>query len=144
MKIAIGADHHGIAIKSQIIDAIDFPIGIVDCGCAQSVCDYPLQAAAVVKLLRSRVCDYGILLCGTGVGMSIVANRFKGIYAALAWTPEIARLSRQHDNANILVIPADYVSGAQAVSMVKTWIAASFEAGRHSRRIDQIDSLGGA
>lgn len=143
MKIAIGADHHGVTLKSHLINVNTMSVEWIDCGCSQSLCDYPLQAVAVVDYIRSHTCVFGVLLCGTGVGMAIAANRFKGIYAALAWTPEIARLSRQHDNANILVIPADYVSLLQATSIVEAWMSASFEGGRHLRRIDQIDALGG-
>ena len=82
-------------------------------------------------------------MCGTGVGMAIAANRFAGIYAALVWTPELARLSREHDNANILVLPADYLTADQSVKMINAWLAAKFEGGRHQRRIDEINSFGG-
>ena len=148
MKIAIGSDHRGLAHKSHLIASCvstqSMIIDWVDCGCHSLSCDYPRQAVAVVEHIRSQACSAGVLLCGTGIGMAIAANRFKGIYAALVWTPDIARLSRQHENANILVIPADYVSLPQMTVMIKVWLESSFEGGRHARRIGEIDSLGGA
>lgn len=149
MKIAIGADHRGFQLKNGIQQALtkfgeDKKIQWVDVGCfSAECCDYPLDAQQVVQAMRNGEAELGVLLCGTGAGMAITANRFAGIYASLVWTPELARLARQHDNANILVLPADYVIKEQAVAMIQAWLEASFEGGRHQRRIDEIDSCGG-
>lgn len=149
MKIAIGADHHGFQLKNEIQRAIhgsmgEMPITWVDVGCfSDACCDYPMQAQEVVEAMRTGTAHVGVLLCGTGVGMAIAANRFAGIYAALVWTEELARKAREHDNANIIVLPADYITAEQAVAMVKAWLSATFEGGRHQHRIDQIDVLGG-
>jgi ribose 5-phosphate isomerase B len=119
-------------------------IAWLDVGCfSQEYCDYPKQAKDVVVSMRTGLADVGVLLCGTGVGMAIAANRYAGIYAALVWTEELALKAREHDNANILVLPADYITAEQAVAMVNAWVLATFEGGRHQHRIDQIDALGG-
>jgi len=107
MNIAIGADHRGYALKSAIMRSMS-DVTWVDVGCqSKERCDYPLFAQAVAKQVQDKTVDAGILLCGSGIGMSIAANRFKNIYAALVWNVEVARLSKEHDNANVLILPAD-------------------------------------
>ena len=148
MKIAIGADHHGFQLKNEIqrslvVDMEGRNISWIDVGCFSATrCDYPIQAKEVVVAMKTNMADFGVLLCGTGVGMAIVANRYAGIYAALVWTEELARKAREHDNANVLVLPADYITADQAIAMVKAWLLATFEGGRHQNRIEQIDTLG--
>ncbi len=144
---ALGTDHHGQKICSALMSYTSTTTGIDlawhHVGCyANCGCDYPLYVPLVVDLLRTKQVQYGVLLCGTGVGMSIAANRFSGIYAALVHTVELARLAREHDNANILVLPADYIDERQAIAMVDAWLGASFAGGRHARRLAQIDELG--
>ena len=149
MKIAIGADHRGFQIKKEIQQTLSVlangqKIDWIDVGCnTADQCDYPLFAQEVVKKMRHESVEWGVLLCGTGVGMAVMANRFAGIYAALVWTPELARLARQHDNANVLVLPADYMTAGQAVAIIKAWLESTFEGGRHQRRIAEIDACGG-
>jgi ribose 5-phosphate isomerase B len=149
MKIVIGADHRGFQLKKGIQQQLmEFSGGKkiqwIDAGCfSAECCDYPLVAREVIKAMRNGRAELGILLCGTGAGMAIMANRFAGIYASLVWTPELARLARQHDNANVLVLPADYVTVEQSVVMIQSWLEASFAGGRHQRRIDEIDVCGG-
>ncbi len=147
MKIAIGADHRGFETKEIIQATMTLQIDDVkwiDMGAFNGESsDYPLFAQAVCEeILRGRV-DYGVLLCGTGVGIAMAANRYKKIYAALAWNTEVARLSREHDFANVLVLPADYMSGEYAVACVRAWLHAEpLEGGRHERRVEMIDQLG--
>lgn len=145
MNIAIGTDHRGFTLKNEIKHLLTImtngeSITWIDVGCFSiEDYDYPLAAKEVVDSMRSGKADFGLLLCGTGVGMSIAANRFKGIYASLVWTQELALLAREHDNANILVLPADYVTIDQAISMINAWLSATFAGGRHQRRINEID-----
>jgi len=143
MKIAIGADHRGFEIKEIIQETITLQtdhVEWIDMGAfnAESS-DYPLFAQAVCEEILQGRAELGVLLCGTGVGMAIAANRYKKIYAALAWNREVARLSREHDFANILVLPADYMSGEYAVACVRAWLQAEPLKDRHERRVEMID-----
>lgn len=141
MIIALGSDHHGVAYKELIKNK--FPAHTwIDVGChSAALCDYPIYAQAVVQAITSGKAQAGVLLCGTGVGMAIAANRCAGIYAGLAWNEEIARLNKEHDNVNVLVLPADYVTDTQVVAMVNAWLQASFLGGRHQERMEEIDRL---
>lgn len=141
-RIAIGSDHRGFALKEYLQQHIDATWRDVGCNSAQA-CDYPLYVPPVCTAVRAGEVDYGILLCGSGVGMAIAANRFVGIYAALVWSPETARLSKEHDNANILVLPADFITDTDAVLCVQAWLGATFLGGRHQRRLEEIDALCG-
>jgi ribose 5-phosphate isomerase B len=142
MKIAIGADHRGFVLKQFIMS--QFPhIKWIDVGAfSQERSDYPVFACNVVHELMQDNASLGIMLCGTGIGMAVAANRFKNMYAALAWNETVARQSREHDGANILVLPADFISSDQATSMIDVWINAQFLGGRYQKRIDMIDKLG--
>lgn len=143
MKIAIGADHRGFAHK-QFIQTQVTSVTWVDVGAATDQrSDYPLFAHAVCALMQAGAVDKGLLICGTGVGMAIAANRFVGIYAAVAWNTDIARLSVEHDKVNLLVLPSDYVSCQQAQEIIDAWRAAQFFGDRYQKRIDLIDALGG-
>ena len=145
--IAIGNDHHGYAQKQVIkekIQVYDPSVEWLDVGSFNSErVDYPQYGIEVARALQEGKAQYGILLCGTGVGMAIVANRFKGIYAALVWNCELARKSKEDDKANILVIPSDYVTADEAAEMVQSWLSATFKQGRYQERIAMIDKLGG-
>jgi len=145
--IAIGNDHHGFAQKEIIKEQFFLPNQTVewdDVGSfTQERVDYPHYAIEVARTVQEGRADYGILLCGTGVGMAIAANRFKGIYAAVAWSVELARKSKEDDNANILVFPSNFVQNTEVVPMVNAWIAAQFKEGRYRERLDMIDILGG-
>lgn len=145
MKIAIGADHHGFAGKEYIKQHVRIkndPIEWIDVGTFdEERTDYPIFAQKVCQATLEGQADKGILLCGTGIGMSIAANRFENIYAGLAWNEEVARLSREDDNTNILVLPSDYVSNELMVTMVQAWLSAAFNGGRHQERIAMIDKI---
>jgi len=145
MNIAIGGDHRGFHLKQQLVTynhAAGYDIHWIDVGSYSAErCDYPPYAVAVVDELLSGRAERGVMLCGSGVGMSIVANRFVGIYAALVWNEEVARQSHEDDKSNILVLPADYVSIEKARTMIAVWLGATFKGGRFEERIAQIDAL---
>lgn len=141
--IALGSDHAGYATKEQIkklLDALQQPYK--DCGTSgEESTDYPDWAHAVSASIQSGECDRGILVCGTGIGMAIVANKHKGIRAAACESVTAARLSRQHNNANVLALGARITGWESAVDIIKTFLATSYEGGRHDRRITKIHSL---
>lgn len=141
MKIAIGTDHRGYVLKKAILESFsDGSITWIDAGChSDQRCDYPVFAQEVAKQVQDKTVDAGILLCGSGIGMSIAANRFKNVYAALAWNVDVARSSKEHDNANILILPADYVSEQEAVAMMHAWQNTSFLGDRYQERLSMID-----
>lgn len=145
MIIAIGADHRGYKLKSCLKEQLvldETRITWLDMGAFNAErSDYPAFAASVCRSILAGESAYGILLCGTGVGMTVAANRFKGIRAALAWNVEIARASKQDDNANILVLPADLVSCDEAIAMITAWTSAKFKGGRYAQRVTEIDQL---
>ena len=139
ITIAIGADHRGYELK-QALQAQLKTITWLNMG-AHSIerTDYPVYAHAVVKEMLTHKAELGILICGTGIGMSIAANRHPGIYAALAWSSGIAIRAKEEDYANILVLPSDYVTVEQAIGMIKAWLAAKPKEGRYKERIGMID-----
>lgn len=139
--IAIGADHRGYNYKQLLKEQLS-NYTIIDVGTdSKERCDFPISAKAVVKTIQKGKAECGILLCGSGIGMSIAANRFSGIYAALVWNVQLATLAKQHNNANILVIPADFVTVQEAQKMVQSWLEAQFLGGRYQQRIDLIDAF---
>jgi ribose 5-phosphate isomerase B len=139
MKIAIGADHRGYHYKQllqkELQDVIWHDVGAFD----TQRSDYPLFAHEVSQLVHSKQVDAGILLCGTGIGMAIVANRYTGIYAGVVWNVDVARLAKEDDNSNILVIPADFVSRDELLACVNAWRTATFKSGRYQERLALID-----
>ena len=143
MKVAIGSDHRGIAQRNSVLTAVETAgCQVVDCGTfSNESCDYPDIAADVAKLVSSGDAGRGILLCGTGIGVSLAANRFKGVLAAVCHDERTIRLSRQHNNANVLCLPADVLSSEDIQRLVAIWLAEPFEGGRHARRVDKILAL---
>lgn len=135
MKIAIGSDHGGYNLKEEIKKYLKVPYKDFGCDSEES-CDYPDYGLAVSKAVAKGEYDRGILICKTGIGMSIVANKVKGIRAALCHTPEIAKKSREHNDANILVLAADVVNPREIIDI---WLKTEFLGGRHKRRIDKIE-----
>lgn len=140
MKVAIGSDHRGYFLKEQIKSAFSPDnIEFSDLGAkSRESCDFPDHAFPVARAVAKGEADRGILICSTGNGMAISANKVRGIRAALVLTPDMARLSRQHNNANILVLPADFVDPQIVPKIVKVWLETEFEGGRHQRRLDKI------
>jgi len=140
MKIAIGNDHAGTEYKNAIVHFLEKNgHEVVNCGTnSNDSVDYPDFAHQVAKRINNVEADLGVLLCGTGNGVAITANKHPKVRAGLAWTKEIAAIIKQHNNANILVIPARFTSQPQAVAMVESFLNTDFEGGRHQRRIDKI------
>ncbi|MCH7871244.1 MAG: ribose 5-phosphate isomerase B [Planctomycetes bacterium] len=140
MKIAIGSDHRGYEAKERI-KALLSSAGheVIDHGAdSRSSCDYPDPGLRVAGDVASGVAERGILLCGSGIGMSIAANKVDGVRAALCHDEWTAQMSRRHNDANVLCLPADLVGNALMQEMVREWVDAEFEGGRHQRRVQKI------
>ena len=140
MKISIGCDHAGYGYKEAIKKTLE-DLGHIICDhgpySSDSV-DYPEFAHPVAQHVTDGVSDYGILICGSGNGVCMTANKHNNVRAALCWTTEIARLAREHNNANVICVPARYTSMAQAIQMVTEFLNTAFEGGRHERRVGKI------
>lgn len=140
MTIAIGSDHRGYEAKQRIRALLE-SMGqtVIDHGTtSKEPYDYPDAGLAVAKDVSASRAERGILFCGTGVGMSIVANKVPGIRAALCHDELTAQLSRRHNDANVLCLPADLVGDALMQNMVRVWLTTEFEGGRHARRVEKI------
>ncbi len=143
MKIAIGSDHGGYELKQALIPFLQGrDIEVADAGThsSESV-DYPDFAEAVALLVVHGEVDAGIVICGTGIGISIAANKVPGIRAALVTTPQMAELAKQHNNANILALGGRILSVETAEACVAAWLDAGFEGDRHQRRLDKISAI---
>lgn len=140
-KIPIGADHAGFQMKEMLADELrTLGYQVEDVGThSDASTDYADYAHVVAREVEQGTVKRGILLCGTGLGMAYAANRHHGVRAAVAWNPEIARLSREHNDANVLVLPARCVDEGTAREILRTWLATPFEGGRHARRIAKIE-----
>jgi ribose 5-phosphate isomerase B len=140
MKIAIGADHAGYAYKQELILFLQtLQHQVQDFGTdSENSADYADYAHKVAENVDKQTVDFGILLCGSGNGICMTANKHQKIRAALCWNTEIAVLARQHNNANILCLPARFISLQQAKDMAKAFLATQFEGGRHQTRINKI------
>ncbi len=144
MTISIGNDHAGTQYKNSVVQFLKSKnIEIVNHGTnEESSVDYPDFVHPVANDVESGNAEMGIIICGSGNGASMTANKHKGIRSALCWSAEIAKLARQHNDANILSIPARFVSEQQALDMVKLFLDTKFEGGRHQNRIDKIPVQG--
>lgn len=140
MKIAIGCDHGGIDLKKVVLPLLkELGHEVSDQGTnSTDSVDYPRFALAVCDMVAKQTCDRGILICGTGIGMSMAANRNKAIRAALCHDIYTARMSREHNNANILCLGARVIGPGLAEEVVKAWLATDFAEGRHLRRIEMF------
>lgn len=143
MKIAIGADHGGFRLKDGLVKFLKKKgHGVKDFGTfSEASCDYPVVGYELSKAVRRKLFPRGILVCKTGIGMSMVANKIKGVRAALCNTVKSARLSRQHNDANILVLAANNVSEAKAKKIINIWLSTRALGGRHRRRVSQIEKI---
>ncbi|MFC5047777.1 ribose 5-phosphate isomerase B [Aquimarina hainanensis] len=142
MKIAIGNDHAGTAYKFAIVAYLESQgIEVVNYGTdEESSVDYPDFVHPVAKDVDTKAVALGILICGSGNGVSMTANKYKNVRAGLCWTKEITELTRLHNDANIISIPARFTSLPQALEMVKTFLATEFEGGRHLNRVNKISN----
>ena len=138
--VAIGADHAGFEYKTVIVDLLQNQgITVKDYGThTKDSVDYPDFAHPVAKAVESGEAGWGILVCGSGNGVAISANKHQGIRAAICWQSELARLSREHNNANILCLPARFISLPAAEEMVNVFLRTYFEGGRHEKRVEKI------
>lgn len=143
MKIAIGADHAGFKVKEQIkkqLEEMNFEVKDLGTNSLDSV-DYPDYGAAVGREVASGKADEGIIVCGSGIGIAIAANKVHGVRAAQAWNEETARLARQHNDANVLSIGARVIPEQEIPKIVAAWFDAKFEGGRHAGRVAKISKL---
>ncbi len=142
MRIAIGCDHAGYDLKKFIMERLGGRVSFVDVGTySKESTDYPDYAVKVAELVSKGDVEAGILICGTGIGMSITANKFPGVYAALVYSRESAILARRHNNANIICLGGRTMPFEDVVEWVDAWLSESFEGGRHLRRINKIRSI---
>lgn len=140
MKIAIGSDHAGYEYKTRIIQYLtDQGIEIKDFGTlsTESV-DFPDFAHPTAAAVENAEVDFGILICGSGQGVNMTANKHQGVRSALCWNTDIARLTRQHNNANIIALPARFVAYEYAIEMIEVFLKTPFEGGRHEKRVEKI------
>lgn len=143
MKVALGADHRGFNAKSHIKAVLqELGMEVIDFGTdSTKPCDYPDPALAAARAVQSKQCDVGVLFCGTGIGVCVTANKLHGIRAALCHDELTAEMSRRHNDANILCLPADLVGNALMRRIVEVWLKTTFEGGRHQTRVDKIGEI---
>jgi len=141
--IAIGSDHGGYKLKEEIKRYLEEKeIKYIDCGThVEESVNYPEIAKEVAKKVQNNECSEGIVICRSGIGMSIVANKFKGIRCAKCDNEQEAKFSKMHNNSNILALGADYINTNEAICIVRAWIATKFEGGRHEERIKIIEEI---
>lgn len=143
MKIALAADHAGFEGKEKIKKTLD-EIGVeyTDMGTnSPDSVDYPDYARKVGEAVAAGEYDQGLLVCGSGTGMAISANKVRGVRAAVAWNEDIARLARQHNDANVLTLAARFTPEDELEKIVKAWFSADFEGGRHAKRVEKIEQI---
>lgn len=143
--IPIASDHAGLEMKSRLVGELR-KLGFEpqDLGTQSAeASDYPDFAHPLAQEISRGEAKRGILLCGSGIGMDIVANRYAHVRAALAWKPEIAELSRRHNDSNVLVLPSRFISDDEGVQIMTRWLETGFEGGRHERRVEKIEELSG-
>ncbi|MCA9190244.1 MAG: ribose 5-phosphate isomerase B [Planctomycetales bacterium] len=143
MRISIGSDHRGIHIKSKLVESLRAQgHEVCDEGThgEQSV-DYPDFATAVCRKIVCGAADRGILICGTGIGMAIVANKFPHVRAANCYDEVMAEMCRRHNNVNVLCLPGDLIGKRPVDELVRIWLSTEFESGRHQRRLEKIESI---
>jgi ribose 5-phosphate isomerase B len=140
-RILIASDHAGFELKERLEQALgDRGFDVQDLGTdsAEST-DYADYAHPLAERVSSGEVKRGVLLCGTGLGMSYAANRHAGVRAAVVWNPEVAKLARSHNDSNVLVLPARFLSPEQGIAILDSWLDTPFEGGRHARRVEKID-----
>jgi ribose 5-phosphate isomerase B len=140
-KIPIASDHAGFELKQKLRAALEgMGYEVQDFGTnSPSSSDYADYAHPLAREVSTGHARRGVLLCGTGLGMSYVANRYPRVRASVAWAPEIAELARRHNDSNVLVLPARFLSEEDGVSILRTWLETPFEGGRHERRVEKIE-----
>ena len=140
-EILIASDHAGVELKARLrreLERLGFAVEDLGTNTGEST-DYADYAHPLAQRVSEGKAKRGVLLCGTGLGMSYVANRYPNVRAAVSWSPEVAELARQHNDANVLVLPARFLTDDEAVAILKTWLETPFEGGRHERRVLKIE-----
>lgn len=140
MRISIGSDHGGYLLKKDLIQALSKEgYEVVDCGThSEESVDYPVYAEKVARNVQTKQSDFGVLICVTGIGMCISANKFKGIRAAIVNNADSAMMTRKHNNSNIICLGAKYTKPEEAIEWIKIFVNTEFEGGRHLRRVELI------
>ena len=143
MKIALASDHTGFAVRKKVREMLNgLDVGYVDFGCAsEETVDYPDMAYPVARAVSKRDCDQGILICGTGVGMGIAANKVNGVRAAVCHDEFTTEMSRKHNHANVLCLGAKVLSEDRILELVRIWLETEPEGGRHERRVGKITEI---
>lgn len=143
MRISVGSDHAGYRLKERVVEHLESAgHDVVDVGTtSEESTDYPDFAEPAARMVATGETDGAVLVCGSGQGMCMTANKVRGVRAALAWTTEIAKLSRNHNNANALCMPARFVSEEDALAIVDAWLDAGFDGGRHERRVEKMMNI---
>jgi ribose 5-phosphate isomerase B len=140
-EILIASDHAGVELKARLgreLERLGFAVKDLGTNSGEST-DYADYAHPLAQQVSEGKVKRGVLLCGTGLGMSYVANRYPNVRAAVSWSPEVAELARQHNDANVLVLPARFLKDDEAVAILKKWLETPFEGGRHERRVLKIE-----
>ena len=141
MKLSIGSDHGGFKLKEQVKNYLSTKYEVLDVGCySEDRCDYPVFAKKVALNVQNHTSDFGIIICTTGIGVSICANKFKGIRAALVTNSDVASLCRNHNDSNIICLGAKYTTFEDAINYIEIFLNAKFDGGRHTARVAQIEN----
>ncbi|MDE6060221.1 MAG: ribose 5-phosphate isomerase B [Clostridia bacterium] len=143
VKVAVGCDHGGIVLKDSVVGTLkSLGAEVEDFGCFdESSVDYPVYGEKVARAVASGECECGVIMCGTGIGISIAANKVKGIRAAVVTNTYMAQLTKNHNNANIIALGGRVITPSEAEEIVKAWFTAEYEGGRHQRRLDMIAKI---
>ena len=143
MKVVLGADHAGYELKEKVKKYLQKKgIDVEDVGTfSKDSVDYPDYAFKVAEKVSDKKVDFGVLVCKSGIGMSIAANKFKNVRAALVFTPEMAKLARSHNDANVLSLSGEFTKEEEVYKIIDTWLATEFEGGRHERRLGKINDI---
>ena len=143
LKIALGSDHGGLALKQEIfkyLHAVGYEV--VDCGTNSSEsCHYPIYGMAVAQLVANRECDFGIVVCTTGEGICMAANKVKGVRCGIAYNDEVAELMRKHNDANVIAFGAKFMKTFDVIKRIEIFLHTEFEGGRHQVRVDMLSEI---
>lgn len=143
LKIAIGGDHAGFALKAKVVEHLrEKGHEVTDYGTySEESTDYPDFAHPVSKGVQEKVFDFGVLICGSANGINMTANKYPGIRSAICWKVEVAELARLHNDANIIALPARFIEAEEGIKAVDKFLETDFEGGRHQKRVDKINKL---
>ena len=143
MRVAVGCDHAGFALKAAVMEVlVDEQCAVIDCGTdSEESVDYPDFGAAVARKVAEGAADLGVVICGTGIGISIAANKIRGVRAALCHDTYSARMSRAHNNANVLAMGARVIGPGLAQEVTRAFVKEDFAGGRHALRVDKLSAL---